>query len=740
MPSRQHNSPKRNFPQAGLAWGVLGASVLYWGLFFAQPSLFGLTDEAGQILPRFFDLTLALLGEQLLSGLTGHGRFEPTLFDRLPILAGGIVWLLAAWTIGRPILRWSQLTAALSWLEQTALATLAGLACLSTWTLIIGMAGGIGSRYPLLLSVLAGVITSVFLHRRMSSHTEGHNAVAKREHGILADDQERRGLVPTNHLERWLARLMIIGVSSLAVLLAWGSMMTPFEFDVVEYHLQAPKEFLEAGAIRFNERNVYVNMPLAAEMHSLAWMTLIGRQTTDAWWWGGLIGKFIIGSYSLLAAGLVAGFVTRHLGRLAGWATAGCYLAVPGGAHVATAGLIDSVLGAYILAGLIAWSTPWPGIYVARCIGLLSLLAGAAAATKYPGIPFAVLPLAAATIGWTFTQSFTLRQRSMQALAMFGGFSVTFIPWLVKNWLLTGNPVYPLMSSIFGCRGLSQLQIAQWQSAHAIPAVNGSVYGPTAILHSLHQLTVGSPFHSPIVWPLCAAGLLAMWLNRQRFQWLRGWPWLAAWILLVWFGATHRIDRFWLPIVPLAAGLAGVGVHWLGNRTKPAIPFAMVLFGVAYCGFLLIAGSLGDNRLLAPLDALRNDAGTDELPGRLPRSTHWINNNLNPSDRVLLVGEARVFDFVPQVDYATCFNTGLAEELLGEAATAAEQKNRLQALGITHVLIHWGELARYRSPGNYGFSQWPTERDIAELLETGVVEPVDWPVSPDNAQLLRVLP
>ncbi len=43
--------------------------------------------------------------------------------------------------------------------------------------------------------------------------------------------------------------------------LVLSAMMPPFDFDVREYHLQAPKEFYQAGKIGFLPHNVYANMP-----------------------------------------------------------------------------------------------------------------------------------------------------------------------------------------------------------------------------------------------------------------------------------------------------------------------------------------------------------------------------------------------------------------------------------------------------------------------------------------------
>ena len=78
----------------------------------------------------------------------------------------------------------------------------------------------------------------------------------------------------------------------LGAILVAGSLLPPWEFDVLEYHLQVPKEWLRSGRIAFLPHNVYGNMPLGAEMHALLAMVSIGGD--DGWWRGAMVGKLIM--------------------------------------------------------------------------------------------------------------------------------------------------------------------------------------------------------------------------------------------------------------------------------------------------------------------------------------------------------------------------------------------------------------------------------------------------------------
>ena len=84
------------------------------------------------------------------------------------------------------------------------------------------------------------------------------------------------GVSPAGVFGQLAGRLVVVLTIVLAVIYGLGAMLPPFEFDVVEYHLQSAKEYYQLGFIGFNDHNIYMNMPLGLEMHGLAAMSLVG--------------------------------------------------------------------------------------------------------------------------------------------------------------------------------------------------------------------------------------------------------------------------------------------------------------------------------------------------------------------------------------------------------------------------------------------------------------------------------
>lgn len=726
--------------QALTLWSlVLAGWIVSLVLFFCQPSLLGLTDELGQPKGRFVDLMQVLLLDQVAAGMVAHGRMEAGFADRWPLLLGLCGWLLMSGWIGLPLLLRSSLSATASRLESGVLAILVGAAILSTVTLGVGLAGGLSSRWPLLIAMAvfvvgAGALTVAQLRRgaRLSA-----SDVPTRKSSVA--DPNR----PTSQLGVWLGRLLPVGTVIVAILTLLGCLMPPWEFDVVEYHLQAPKEFVQTGAIGFVPHNIYANMPLGAEMHSLAAMTLVGG--SEGWWWGGLIGKSITGSFSLLAAALLGGFIARRFGAWSGWIAAALLLATPGNAHVAMAGLIDMVLAAYLLAATVATTLLWPQLRsgTARWSDglLIGLLAGGAAACKYTGLLFVVVPIVAAVL-FALVKSrrkpFTLRI----VAAGFVGLALTCLPWYAKNLWWTGNLFFPLATNLFGSSGLSVEQLAQWQQAHRVPSVaGGGRYGLIALWEAGLQVLLRSNFLPPTMVFLAICGVVVVWFKPAGMasKWYRGWLYLLVWVGLVWWLGTHRIDRFWLPALPPACGLAALGATWIARRLSFSLASIMVLLSLSYGGFIIASGAIGDNRFFVSLSALRGDSGSDDLLGRLTSVVGWANETFDrPDERLLLIGEAKAYDFRMPIVYSTCFDRSPAEAWLLNKTPEQQRENLAQAR-VTHVLINWSELARYRSPGNYGFSAWPQREDIERLVSDRVLRPLDSPFTAQNVEVFEVV-
>jgi len=167
---------------------------------------------------------------------------------------------------------------------------------------------------------------------------------------------------------------------------------------------------------------------------------------------------------------------------------------------------------------------------------------------------------------------------------------------------------------------------------------------------------------------------------------------IAAWWLL-----THRIDRFWIPVLPVVALLAGAGACWSSERWWRIVLPAILVAGL---------GRTFWSPRWAPARLVRQ-----------PRMAPWrsrANQSVAPILQSKRVRRKRAagrrcgrIDLMPPVLYNTCFDDCIFEQLV-KGRTAAEIRAELAARQIAYVYVDWDEIARYRR--TYGFTEFVRPR------------------------------
>ncbi|MDP7305027.1 MAG: hypothetical protein QGG09_18110, partial [Pirellulaceae bacterium] len=153
-------------------------------------------------------------------------------------------------------------------------------------------------------------------------------------------------------------------------------------------------------------------------------------------------------------------------------------------------------------------------------------------------------------------------------------------------------------------------------------------------------------------------------------------------------------------------------------------------WGMAANLLLVTSYEIGDNRYLVSLSELK----TVSHPGHA-----YLNEHVPPGNRAMLVGDAQAFNVTAPVLYNTCFDDCLFEQLLRDGTTD-DRRVVLRKHRISHVLVDWFELDRYRSPGNYGYSDYVTPELLqTEFVATGLLRPVPTDLVPKKAQMYEVV-
>lgn len=532
----------------------------------------------------------------------------------------------------------------------------------------------------------------------------------------------------------WLLVCPFIAIMLLAASLPPGVLWREegFGYDVLEYHLAVPKIFYEQGRIAFLPDNVYSNFPLSSEMLSLLMMRLRGDPieasfmavTVNA----GLAvllmaAAWLAGRRFSPRAGVVAGVLagtTPWVAYLAGIAYVEVGMLALGMCALAATLNSEKVSGRFSekeAAGAPRKTIPTPF--------LAGLLAGLACGYKYTAVPLIAFPVSFALLAGGTSWPQRVRNLLLYGCAAL----IAFSPWMVRNTVNTGNPFYPLAYSVFGDRS------GAWDDE--LHAAWRKVHGSAAAEHSAEPLLVRAWNLTGGDFRLGAAGfvLAAIGAVRRRDRWTAALLAMLAVQVVIWLTATHLFARFAVVMLLPALVLAGRaltdehakgdGQPAAGSSETPDKPNGITKTrkhgkrGLEAAGLVLVVAGSGYNLYrLAGLyydhtrfggTAIQAYGRTDWfLSGQWPGTRHWgFLNGLGtergpgPSPRVMLVGEARTFYIRVPCEYATVFNRQPLAEALDRAPDPAAVLDWLRARGVTHLLVHWGEMARLAD--TYGF-------------------------------------
>ena len=116
----------------------------------------------------------------------------------------------------------------------------------------------------------------------------------------------------------------------------------------------------------------------------------------------------------------------------------------------------------------------------------------------------------------------------------------------------------------------------------------------------------------------------------------------------------------------------------------------------------------------------------------------YLNAHADEVTGVLLVGDAQPFDLEVPLAYNTVFDDSIFE-LLARDRTPDQLRDALADRDISHIYVNWREVARYRSPGNYGITRFLEPGIFDHLVDAGVLARVP-PTEDDPNELYRVVP
>jgi hypothetical protein len=507
--------------------------------------------------------------------------------------------------------------------------------------------------------------------------------------------------------------LVFFGAVALFMLLM--ALEPPLDWDSLMYHLRVPAQFLTQGRIYLPEDNLHTAYVGLAHMLYIP-LIAFGSQSGSA-----LLSAFFALALGLAVFELCLQFLsdgTAGLSLCSLWgSTIILITAITPRVDVALAFFL--FLAHYALLKALSDSSTQSVFYLSAC------LLGLAVGIKYPAIIYivALAPLIV-RVAWRRPERFLGAARNLAIFSVLC--TATAFPWLAKNWLLLGSPLYPF---------LGDTRIEPWLAAFypdravAFPIIHetlrwvSQVSAPFSILTlilapgALAVETEGALYYPNPIFLLLPLWVFLIWRNRI-LNWLML-PAVGYLIILILYW-PYGVVRYLMPaLAPFTIVSVDIAVRaW--QRFVPsrlAVGLSALIFGITLMPFGVIVKAY-----LVKTDVLAHAIGRSSAENHLSKRRRvyaeivsYVNQNLPKEARVLLIYEARGYYFnVPVIQDNALTNWPLLAR--SEAAT-----NCLRSTGISHVLVNVESLRYYLRRGVDPQSlQWDAFREFSRRCLTPI--------------------
>jgi hypothetical protein len=355
-------------------------------------------------------------------------------------------------------------------------------------------------------------------------------------------------LRPTSRSQWALASLAGLAALGLVVVLLVLPLYPPSLWDGISYHLASAKQYLREHRLFSADNFRFPVFPQLSEMLSMLVLGLVGDRAAQV----AGVGVALLAAFSLI------GWCRANAIPRAGVMAAAAWLGSPLVWVVASASYVDATQASFLTLFLHAF-----GAFIQRddrrWLVVSGLFGGCAAAIKYTSVPFLVVPALVLLVR-------CLRRRQLRLVGVFAlAIAVPASPWYLRNLIVTGNPVFPFASRIFGIEFLDEKDLAtiagDWDNTGQRD-LKAAVTLPYRLAFQQKSFRAETPIPG-YLFLLAPLGLAVAW--RRGFVVATGatlLPYLALWFF------NAQFLRYLVPTVPMLALFFGI----LADRALALLP------------------------------------------------------------------------------------------------------------------------------------------------------------------------
>ncbi|PIP39670.1 MAG: hypothetical protein COX19_07280 [Desulfobacterales bacterium CG23_combo_of_CG06-09_8_20_14_all_51_8] len=496
---------------------------------------------------------------------------------------------------------------------------------------------------------------------------------------------------------------MIIGVAGLVALMAC---VPPVSRDALTHHLYIPKLYLQQGRIFEIPQIEFSYYPMNLDL-----LYLIPLYFNND-----ILPKYIHFAFALATAWMIYRYLIRRINKPYALLGSLFFLSIPVIVFQSTVVYVDLGLVCFLFAALMYLFKWIEDDLKIKYLVISAVFCGLALGTKYNGlIGLFLLGLFA---------PFVYARRHSDEPSHAGkaiGYSAVYVlvamiifsPWMIRNVIWTGNPVYPLYNSVFNSGAVSTERANEDEPEKQMPRMNPlqirrDLYGESGLEIALIPLRVffqgrdndpkyfdgrANPFL--LILPIFAFFGIRSDSRQVRTEKFLMLGFLVLFLLFACAQAVIRI-RYFAPIFPPLVALSMFGLHhiqgkFLGENSQISIVVKRIVVFVIIFVMLGLNAKYMVERLnyVRPLDYLTGKLSRDEYIQKFRpeyASMQYANRNLSEEDRILgvYIGNRGYYS-----DIDIVFSLDLLQNLAAKAKTPKNIAEGLRERGITHLLVNY---------------------------------------------------
>ena len=445
--------------------------------------------------------------------------------------------------------------------------------------------------------------------------------------------------------------------------------------DALIYHIGVPKMFLEHHGIYFIPGNIFASYPFFSEMLYIWGLSLGGEILKGIHF---AIAIFILFSMWQFGRRYVHENSFEFLHLLIFFTIPSVFI----NAHVAYCDLILTFYTFVALYAFINWFNTKQKLWLI----LFAVFSGISMSVKYGGLSFPFI--GSLGVLWACKRNGIPSRKAVHLLSMYILFTfVTGAPFYLKNWIITGNPLYPLFYEIFGGKGWSVEQAGYYDVFIKSLGMGRNLLDYILLPWNLSfRSQMDSPLFDGLMGPVFILLLpFAIGMRKISIEIKI----LLAYCLLAFFfwASSAQQIRYLIPLFPFLAIMVSLTFsYYRSNKIIFPLLSIFIASGLAFNGYHII----NDFRKIRPLGVLTGREDKNAFLTRMVSSyamVRHVNTQIPEKSYVFTIYMKNLTYLYNRPFYSdSMFESYTIETILNNSKTPEDVCLALKRKGFTHIL------------------------------------------------------